>query len=313
MKQIEPGDQLDHYSIQAFVARGGMASLFRGTDERTGRPVAIKVPHPEVECDPVFFERFRRESEIGRTLEHPGILRVLPAIPGRTVYMAAEWVEGQTLRQVLDAETKIAPERALRIAVSICYVLDYLTANGIAHRDLKPENIILGPASETEQPVTLIDFGLASKRGARRLTFGKFSRIMGSVDYVSPEQLKGKRGEARSDIYALGVILCEMLTGRVPFENDNPLVAMNRRLTAAPSLEGVPRALRESISCALERDPALRYSSAGDFADDLRNPKGAANASLARQRPPAKKAVLFSLAMIPAALFLILLYVAQQQ
>src|SRR5438309_1012861 len=97
-----------------------MASLFRAIDERTGLTVAIKVPHPEVECDPVFFERFRRESEIGRQLDHPGILKVLPAIPGKTVYMAAEWVEGQSLRQILDSVTKLAPERAVHIALAVC-------------------------------------------------------------------------------------------------------------------------------------------------------------------------------------------------
>src|SRR5215471_5025010 len=212
MTAIHSGDTLDEYKIEGVIARSGMASIYKGTDLRTGRAVAIKVPHPEMEADPVFFERFRREAEIGKTLDHPGVMKVMEDDDRSKVYMVMEWVEGTLLRRLL-SQGKLPPERVVRIVVAICDALEYIHTHGVVHRDLKPENIMI----DADDRIKLIDFGIAAKAGARRLTFAKLSQVMGSPDYISPEQVKGKRGDGRSDIYALGVMLYEMLTGKVPF------------------------------------------------------------------------------------------------
>src|SRR5579863_519713 len=134
IKPVQPGDQLDHYQIDDLVARGGMACIYRGTDSRTGQPVAIKVPNPEMEADVLFFDRFHREADIGRKLDHPGVVKVLPSEDPSRVYMALEWVEGRPLREILDKSKKLSPERAGRIATRICDALGYIHSQGIVHR-----------------------------------------------------------------------------------------------------------------------------------------------------------------------------------
>src|SRR5438309_364987 len=137
MTSLHPGDQLDNYRIEGVAARSGMASIFRGTDLRTGRAVAIKVPHPEMESDVVFFERFRREAEIGKALDHPGVMKVMDNDDRSQVYMVMEWVEGTLLRKLL-SQGKVAPERAIKIAVAVCDALEYIHTHGVVHRDLEP-------------------------------------------------------------------------------------------------------------------------------------------------------------------------------
>src|SRR5689334_6574846 len=272
MTAIQPGEELDHYRIDSLVARSGMASIFRATDLRNGKPVALKIPHPEVESDPVFFDRFHRERDIGTKLDHPGVMKVL-ADPDRTqVYMAMEWVDGRLLRRILREEGKLSPERALRIALGICDALEYIHSHGVVHRDLKPENIMVA----ADDQIKLIDFGIAGQEGARRLTFAKLSQLMGTPDYISPEQVKGKRGDARSDVYALGVMLYEMLTGQVPFRGPNAFAIMNDRLlnNPVPPREidpGISPQLQEIIYRAIERDPSKRYTTAHEFILDLKN------------------------------------------
>src|SRR5271157_5145750 len=143
MTPLHPADQLAHYRIDCLAARSGMASIFRGTDERTGRPVAIKVPHPEMESDPVLFDRFHREEEIGQKLDHPGVMKVLPREKRSCVYMVMEWVEGRLLRNILHEEGRLPQERAIRIAVGIGRALEYIHQHGVFHRDLKPENVMV--------------------------------------------------------------------------------------------------------------------------------------------------------------------------
>ena len=162
------------------------------------------------------------------------------------------------------------PDRAVRIAARVCDALDYIHSNGVVHRDLKPENIMVDP----EDHIKLIDFGIAGNEGSRRLTFAKLSNVMGTPDYISPEQVKGKRGDGRSDIYAVGVMLYEMLTGKVPFTGNNPFLIMNDRLlnNPVPPREidpSISPALQEIIYRALERDPKNRYATAREFAWDL--------------------------------------------
>ncbi|PYU24466.1 MAG: hypothetical protein DMG30_08585 [Acidobacteria bacterium] len=321
MTSLRPGAQLDHYRLENLVARSGMASIYRGTDLQSGRPVAIKIPHPEVEADPLFYDRFKREEEIGKKLDHPGVMKVYGDDDRSRVYMVMEWVDGRLLRQILSEEKKLPIERAVRITLGICEALEYIHTKGVVHRDLKPENIMV----DREDHVKLIDFGIAGSAGMRRLTFAKLTRTMGTPDYISPEQVKSKRGDARSDIYALGVMLYEMLTGEVPFHGPNAFAIMNDRLlnNPVPPRELNPQIspqLQEIIYRALERNPANRYASAREFAHDLRDPSqvGVAERPELRdwkkRRSPMSRRILFYiiLALIPVVIFGLLLYVAMQ-
>jgi eukaryotic-like serine/threonine-protein kinase len=270
MTPLQPGNVLDSYRIENLVARSGMASIFRATDTRDGRTVAIKIPHPEMEADPQLFDRFKREQEIGEKLDHPGVMKVFKDDRRSRVYMVMEWVDGVLLRNLLSGQRKFSSERAARIIARICEALEYIHSHGVVHRDLKPENIMVDP----EDRIKLIDFGIAGSEGSRRLTFAKLSNVMGTPDYISPEQVKGKRGDGRSDIYSAGVMLYEMLTGKLPFTGDNPFLIMNDRLLNSPVPPreidpAISPAMQEVIYRALERDPKNRYATAREFAWDL--------------------------------------------
>jgi serine/threonine-protein kinase len=321
MTPLHPGDQLDHYRIEALIARSGMASIFRATDLLNGRQVAIKVPHPEMEADPVFFERFQREQEIGAKLDHLGVMKVFTDGDRSQIYMVMEWVDGRLLRQILNEQRKFPVDRALRIALAICDALDYIHSKGVVHRDLKPENIMV----DTQDRIKLIDFGIAANVGSRRITFTKLSNTMGTPDYISPEQVRGKRGDARSDIYALGVMLYEMLTGKVPFTGPNAFVIMNDRLlnNPVPPREidpAISPQLQEIIYRALEREPRNRYASAREFANDLRHPEQVGVSDRPelhdwkRRRTPWARRILFyvMLALIPVVIFGLLLLLARR-
>jgi serine/threonine protein kinase len=317
---LRPGDKLDGYELEDIVATSGMATVFRAHDLKSGLQVAIKVPHPEVESDPTMFDRFRREEEIGTRIDHPGVMKVF-ANPERTqVYMVMEWLDGRLLRQILNGEKKLPVERAVKLMVGICEALDYVHAHGVAHRDLKPENIMVGDGDD----IHLIDFGIAASSGARRLTFAHFSQSMGTPDYISPEQVRGKRGDARSDIYALGVMLYEMLTGVVPFSGPNPFAVMNDRLLNQPvpprELEpSISPQLQEIVYRAMEREPKNRYASAREMAHDLRHQDEVGVAARpdaerwrTRRSPERRRMLLYAgLALIPVLLFGLLLLVSR--
>ena len=209
LDSIETGSQIDSYRIEAPVARSGMASIFRAIDTRDNRMVALKIPHPDMEADPILFDRFKREAAIGEKLNHPTVMRVYGGENRSRIYMVMEWCDGKLLRQIL-AEGRISQDRAIRIAIKVLDALEYIHEQGVVHRDLKPENIMV----DENDNIKLIDFGIAGDSGARRLTYANFTATLGTADYISPEQVKGKRGDGRSDIYAMGIILYEMLTGK---------------------------------------------------------------------------------------------------
>jgi serine/threonine-protein kinase len=321
MTALHPGDLLDHYRIESLVARSGMASIFRATDVDNGRTVAIKIPHPEMEADPQLFERFKREQEIGEKLDHPGVMKVFKDARRSRIYMVMEWVEGQLLRNLMSAAGKLPPDRAARITASVCEALDYIHSHGVVHRDMKPENIMV----DSEDRIKLIDFGIAANEGSRRLTFASLSNVMGTPDYISPEQVRGKRGTARSDIYAMGVMLYEMLTGKVPFTGNNAFLIMNERLlnNPVPPREidaSISPALQEIIYRALERDPKNRYGTAREFAWDLEHQDQVGVADRPELKDwktrkshwPRRILNYALLALIPIAVFSLLLWVARR-
>ena len=320
MSQPQTGDTLDHYQIDKLVARSGMASIFQAKDLENGRQVAIKFPHPEMEADPVTFDRFKREQDIGETLDHPGVMKVFTDSKRTGRYMVMEWVNGRLLRQIINEQKKFPPERAVKILVQILEALEYVHSHGVVHRDLKPENIML----DTDDRIKLIDFGIAGMEGSRRLTFAKLSQVMGTPDYISPEQVKGKRGDGRSDIYASGVMLYEMLTGTTPFKGPNAFAIMNDRLlnNPVPPREVDPTitpAMQEIIYRAIEREPKNRYAHAREFAWDLEHQDQVGVADRAelkdwhKRKSPLLRNILFylMLAAIPIVVFGLLLWVAR--
>jgi len=320
MPAIASGTQLDHYVIQELIARTMATSVYRAIDLNTSKLVAIKIPHPEVEGDQLFYGRFCRERTIGESLDHPGVVKVIAEDKTSAMYIATEWAEGQLLRKLLFDKRRLPEERAVKITLAIADALEYIHSRGVVHRDLKPENIMINEGDQ----IKLIDFGIAGQARARRLTFGKFSQVMGSPDYISPEQVKGKRGDARSDLFALGVILYEMLTVKTPFSGKDALAVINSRLVNSPT---PPRKLVPEISPPLDaivmrlldRDPDHRYARAGELSWDLehrdqleipaRTGRRASRSRLLSMNP----AVLYgALAMIPVVIFGLLLLAAHK-
>jgi serine/threonine-protein kinase len=189
MTKLEAGETLDHYRLDAEVSRSGMSTLFRATDLRNGREVAVKVPHAEMEADPVLLERFRREEEIGQEIDHPGVVKTFDGEERSRRYMVVEWVEGRLLRAILNQERKLSIDRAVALILPICDALDNLHKHGVVHRDLKPENIMVCDGDR----IKIIDFGIALKEDARRITQVGLTPALGTPDYISPEQVKGQR------------------------------------------------------------------------------------------------------------------------
>jgi eukaryotic-like serine/threonine-protein kinase len=322
LAMIDAGATLDHYRLDDVVAHSGMGTLFRATDLRNGRQVAVKIPHPEMEADPVLLERFRREQEIGQLLDHPGIVKTLDNEERSRLYMVQEWVNGRLLRTVMNQERPLGIERATRLTLAICDALDAMHKMGIVHRDLKPENVMVGPDDE----IKIIDFGIAMKEDARRITQVGFTPMLGTPDYISPEQVQGKRGDQRSDIYALGIMFYEMLTGTVPFTGSNPLAVMNDRLVKDPpppsQINGqITPELEEIVFRALEKEPRHRYATASEMALDLENQDRVGITDRARpvrkipkkpllQRLNKRMLLYACLALVPVVLFGLMLFMA---
>jgi serine/threonine protein kinase len=289
-EQLQVGQRFEYFRIEAFVVRTGMTSIYRATDLRTGHLVAIKIPHPELECDPVFYSRFQREIAIGKKLNHPGVVQMIDSSDMDQLCIVMEWVDGRFLREIITKEGKLSAERATRIATGVCEALDYIHNQGVVHRDLKPENIMVGEGDG----IKLIDFGISASEGMRRLTFYKLSNAIGTPDYISPEQIKRRHADGRSDLYALGVILHEMLTGETPFNGPSPFAVMNDRLVNDPQCAReinpeISAQMQEILYRAMERDPENRFAGAQEFAAALAHPEcvEVIDRSVRKERKPA--------------------------
>jgi serine/threonine protein kinase len=289
MREATVGDKLDDYALTELLARSGMASIFKAVDASSGKTVAVKIPHPHLEGDVVFFERFRREEKVGQRLDHPSIVKVLePRVKSRT-YLAMEFVEGRSLRATMQEQRQLPAARALEIARAVTEALVYMHANGVLHRDIKPENILL----VGDRDLKILDFGIALDESARRLTWTGLSTTIGTPDYMAPEQVGGRRGDARTDVYAVGMLLYEMLTGELPFSATNPQALMRAKTTEDPTsvsyhLASIDPALEALIMRALARDPRDRFGTATELLEALRDPSAAAardpEATRARRR-----------------------------
>ncbi len=273
VRELVPGETLDQYKIEEVIVHSGSATIFRARDAEGGSSVALKVPHAQFDADPVFQERFQREEEIGSRLDHPAVIRILRPRRKSRAYIAMELVAGELLRDRLCREVRLPISVAVDVAARIADALIYLHRKGIVHRDLKPDNVMLLP----EGGVKLMDFGIALD--VRRIrTWSGLSNRMGTPDYISPERIKGQRGDARSDLYSLGCVLYEMLTGEVPFPAENVYAAMRAKTESAARSPkrirtDISPALEEVVLSLLERNPVDRPESALEVREKLGHPQ----------------------------------------
>jgi predicted Ser/Thr protein kinase len=263
-----PGERFGEYLLLEPLGKGGMATVFRA--ERNGEYVALKRPLPAFLDDPEFLERFLREAEIGRTLHHPNIIRIferghVSGVP----YFTMELVRGRTLQAHLREHGALAPKPATRVIVQVAEALDYAHLKGVVHRDLKPSNIMV----LEDDTVKVMDYGIARARRFSGLTVtGAF---LGTPDYVAPEAAEGKPTDARSDLYSLGVVFYEVLTGKKPFVADTPFGVLSKHVSEPPNppsavAPGCPRDLEAVVLRLLAKDPEKRHPGAEELLIELR-------------------------------------------
>ena len=274
MREVNVGENLDQYQLTELIARSGMASIFKAVDRLSGATVAIKVPYLQFESDVVFYGRFQREEAVGRRLDHPNIIKVLTPRHKSRMYIAMEYVDGISLRAIMRNERPLKTERALDLARQVCDAMVYMHSQGVVHRDLKPENVLV----TAEGRVKIMDFGIALDESARRLTWSGLSTTIGTPDYMAPEQVSGRHGDARTDVYALGTMLFEMLTGELPFAGTNVYSMMRAKTSEDPQppshfVPDIDPHLQEIILRAIERSPRNRYPSAAEMLADLNAPE----------------------------------------
>jgi serine/threonine protein kinase len=273
----QPGQVLDgRFLLTEVIGRGGMATIFKAQDlQSDGAWVVVKVPLPIFASGAGSWSIFQHEEEIGLRLDHPYILKFITLpLDRRRTYIVTEFVEGRSLANRLKGHVCVEEREALSVASQICAALEHVHQAGVVHYDLKPDNVMLCP----DGSIRLIDFGLAHAVVTTRFVLTGPPAALGSADYVAPEQIARKRGRKSVDIYGVGAILYEMLTGRPPFPGDEPFVVASARVLGDPP---APRSLNPSISLqaedivlrALRRSPDERYSSAGAMKADLDHPE----------------------------------------
>jgi len=279
--QLEADNKVGPYTVVRRLGQGGMSNVYLANDELNNREVVLKFPHEELLGDVSSHERFNREVKIGKLLDSDHIQRLYELADEKgSPYLVLEYVPGEPMRYLLrDRKHKHGPEdfqAVVDLGTQIGNALAHAHSHEVAHRDLKPENIIITPDGVAK----VMDFGIALLRGARRVTWGPMSNQVGTPDYMAPEQIQGSRGDARTDIYALGMILYEYIAGRLPYDGDNPLSVMNQHVTAkSPPIhkfrKDVPRTLEEIILKAIRRSPQDRWATMDEFVNALEGWKSA--------------------------------------
>ena len=269
----------DRYDVGQVIGRGGMAEVYEGTDRRLNRRVAIKVLRPDLARDPMFQERFRREAQSAAGLNHPNIVAIYDtgedligegANQVSVPYIVMEFVDGDTLRHMLNNGPRILPERALEVIAGVLAALDYAHRHGIVHRDIKPANIMIN----TNGDAKVMDFGIARAMSDAATSVTATSAVMGTAQYLSPEQARGELVDARSDIYSSGCVLYELLTGVTPFNGDSPVAIAYQHVNEPPkppsSLDSsIPTSLDSITLGALAKSPSNRYQTAAEMRSDV--------------------------------------------
>jgi serine/threonine-protein kinase len=261
----------DRYEVLRRIARGGMADVYLARDLLLDRPVALKVLFAEFATDPSFVQRFRREAQAAANLSHPNIVSVYDSGESNgTYFIVMEYIEGRSLAQIIRDEGRLSPDRAADITTDVAAALGFAHRNGVIHRDVKPGNVLISPIGQ----VKVTDFGIA-RAVTTQENLTQTGTVMGTATYFSPEQARGEQVDPRSDVYSLGVVLYEMLTGAPPFTGDNPVAVAYKHvqeMPATPRLANpdLPRPLEAITLKALAKNPANRYPSADDLAADLR-------------------------------------------
>src|SRR5512139_247875 len=264
------------YQVGELLGYGGMAEVHRGRDLRLGRDVAIKTLRTDLARDATFQLRFRREAQNAASLNHPAIVAVYDTGEERgpageeLPYIVMEFVNGRTLKEVLAAEGRLMPRRALEITADICAALEFSHRHGIIHRDIKPGNVML---TQTGQ-VKVMDFGIARALASGATTMTQTSAVIGTAQYLSPEQARGEPVDARSDVYASGCVLFELLCGHPPFVGDNPVSVAYQHVREDPrppssSNRDVTPEIDAVVLKALAKNPLNRYQSAAEMRADL--------------------------------------------
>ncbi len=289
-EEVRIGTELLGYRVEELVGRGGVSVVYRATDLRLNRQVALKLLSPELARDGGFRRRFLTESEIAASLEHPHILPVYDAGEANgLLYIAMRYVEDSDLKRLLRDEAPLAPARALQLLGDVADALDASHERGLIHRDVKPSNILISLQAGREHSY-LADFGLTQRAGDRS-TSRATTQIVGTVDYVAPEQIEREDVDPRADVYALGCVLYECLTGAVPFPRDSDLAVLWAHMrTDAPLVTerraALPEAIDRVVAKALAKDPERRYGSCGELVKAARDALGLSNVRVVRQRTP---------------------------
>src|SRR3954453_16026842 len=269
LTRLEPGTVFAGYRIEGLLERGGMGVVYRATDEAINRTVALKIIAPEHTQDADAVRRFKAEARLAASLEHPNIVPIHQAGQYRGVlYLAMRFVPGRNLRQLID-RGQLALDRVQRIITAVASALDAAHEGGLVHRDVKPANILISGEGDHEQ-VYLADFGLTKRLGS----VGSLTRTgawVGTPDYVAPEQIKAGPGDCRADVYSLGCVLYEMLTGSVAYPKDNDMAKLWAHVTDPPPSPSLARpelnrAFDEIVARATAKDPAARYAKASEMA-----------------------------------------------
>ena len=270
-----PKNLSSRYELGEIIGFGGMSEVHKARDERLGRDVAIKVLRADLARDPTFYLRFKREAQNAAALNHPAIVAVYDTGEaevdgGPLPYIVMEYVDGDTLRDMVRGSGPLAPRRAMEIIADVCAALDFSHKNGIVHRDMKPANIMIN----RQGAVKVMDFGIARAIADSSNPMTQTAAVIGTAQYLSPEQARGEQVDARSDVYSVGCVLYEILTGEPPFTGDSPVAVAYQHVREDPKLPsnvhaGVPRELDSVVLKAMSKNPANRYQTAAEMRSDL--------------------------------------------